>query len=51
MAGLGRFLTITVRWVVLLGTSTLIVDVPFFLFILASQKTIERLRGVRVEYK
>lgn len=51
VSGLGRFLTIAARWVVLLGTSTLIVDLPFFLLIFAIQKAIERLRGIRVEFK
>ena len=42
--GVGRFLTVAVRWVVLLGASTLLVDLPFFVGIFVLQKAIE-LRG------
>jgi hypothetical protein len=48
--GVGRFLTIAVRWVVLLGASTLLIDVPFFAGIFLLQKALERLKGVRLEY-
>ena len=49
--GVGRFLTIAVRWLVLLVASTLLVDVPFFAVIFVLQKIIERLKGVRLEYR
>jgi len=49
--GFGRFLTMTVRWIVLLGGSTLLVDAPFFLFIFLVQKILERIKGVRLEYE
>jgi hypothetical protein len=47
----GRFLTVAVRWMVLLGASTLLIDLPFFALIFLVQKTIEVLKGVRLEYQ
>jgi len=44
----GRFLTIAVRWVVLLGASTLLVDLPVFAGIFLMQKLLETLKGVRL---
>ena len=49
--GVGQVLTLALRWVVLLGASTLLVDLPFFAGIFALQKVIERLKGVRLEYQ
>lgn len=49
--GLGQFLTVAVRWVILLGASTLLVDLPFFLVILLLQKLLEHAKGVRLEYR
>jgi hypothetical protein len=51
LAGVGQFLTVAVRWIVLLGASTLLVDVPLFLTILLVQKIIERIKGVRLEFR
>jgi len=47
----GRFLTVVVRWVILLGASTVLVDLPIFLLIYLAIKIVERFRGVRLEYK
>ncbi|MGC9468732.1 MAG: hypothetical protein ACP5HS_09080 [Anaerolineae bacterium] len=49
--GVGRFLTIAVRWVVLLGASTLLVDLPLFLLIFLAQKMLEAIRGARLEWE
>ncbi|MGC9356906.1 MAG: hypothetical protein ACP5GX_03525 [Anaerolineae bacterium] len=49
--GLSRFLRSSIRWVVLLGGSTLLIDVPFFAFLFLMEKGIERLRGRRVVYR
>ncbi|MGC9348069.1 MAG: hypothetical protein ACP5JG_08035 [Anaerolineae bacterium] len=49
--GLGRFLTLAARWMILLGASTLLVDVPVFLVIFLIQKMLEYLKGVRLEYE
>ncbi len=51
MNGLGQFLTVAVRLIVLLGSSTLLVDLPFFAFIFGAQKLLEHLKGVRLEYR
>lgn len=48
--GLGQFLTVGVRWIILLGSSTLLIDIPFFLAIFLAQKLLERAKGVRLEY-
>ena len=50
LTGIGQAMTVAVRWIVLLGGSTLLVDLPFFLFILLTQMALERLKGVRLEY-
>ncbi len=49
--GLNRVLTGAVRWIVLLGGSTLLIDIPFFLFIFLAEKGLERLRGRRIVYQ
>jgi CHASE2 domain-containing sensor protein len=49
--GLNRALTGAVRWIVLLGGSTLLIDIPFFLLILLAEKGLERLRGRRIVYQ
>jgi hypothetical protein len=49
--GVGRFLAVAVRWVVLLGASTLLINVPFFAGIFLLQTILERLKGVRLEYQ
>jgi hypothetical protein len=49
--GISYFLTWTVRWVVLLGGSTLLVDVPFFLFLLVVEKILEHLSGRKIVYQ
>lgn len=49
--GLGQFLTVAVRWVVLLGGCTLLIDLPFFALIFVVQKVLERIKGVRLEYR
>lgn len=48
--GLTRLLTLGVRWVVLLGVSTLLVDGPFFLALLLVEQLLERLTGKRIVY-
>lgn len=49
--GLGQFLTVAVRWLVLLGGCTLLIDLPFFALIFIAQKALERIKGVRLEYR
>ena len=49
--GLGQFLTVAVRWLVLLGGCTLLIDLPFFALIFVAQKVLERIKGVRLEYR
>jgi len=51
LEGAGRFLTMAVRWVILLGASTLLIDAPIFPGIFLLQKVLERVRGVRLEYR
>ncbi len=50
LAGINRLLTLGVRWIILLGASTLLVDAPFFLAIFLFEKILERLTGKRVVY-
>lgn len=50
LQGLSAALATAVRWLVLLGGSTLLIDLPFFLFLFLLEKTLERLRGMRLEY-
>ncbi len=47
----GQLLTMPVRWLVLLGGSTLLVDIPFFVFIFFALRFLEFVRGVRLEYR
>ena len=49
--GLDSVLDLAARWFVLLGTSTLLIDFPFFGLIFLSQKALERIKGVRLEYE
>lgn len=49
--GFGHFLTMIVRWLVLLGGSTLLIDVPFFALIFVTLKLLERVKGVRLQYQ
>ncbi len=49
--GFGHLLTMAARWMVLLGGSTLLIDIPFFLIIYLAQKLLEHLRGVQLEYQ
>lgn len=46
----GQLLTMPVRWIVLLGGSTLLVDIPFFALIFITLRFLEFVRGVRLEY-
>ena len=48
--GVGSFLTTALRWLVLLGASTLLVDLPIFAAIFLLQKVVEHFKGIRVEY-
>jgi len=47
----GQLLTMPVRWLVLLGGSTLLVDIPFFVCIFFALRFLEFVRGVRLEYR
>ena len=49
--GLNRLLTGAVHWIVLLGGSTLLIDLPFFLLIFLAEKGLGRLRGRRIVYQ
>ncbi len=49
--GLSRALTHAVRWLVLLGASTLLIDIPFFGGLFLLEKILERLRGIRLTYQ
>jgi hypothetical protein len=49
--GVGQFLTVAVRWLVLLGASVLLVDLPIFAAIFMLQKLLERVRDMRIEYR
>lgn len=51
LTGAGHVLNLSLRWIVLLGASTLLVDLPFFALIWIVQKLVERLRGVRLEFR
>ncbi len=48
--GLGALLSYGLRWLILLGGSTLLADIPFFLLIWMLEKLLARLRGVRLVY-
>jgi len=49
--GVSQFLTIAVRWLVLLGASVLLADLPIFAAMYLLQKLLERVRDVRIEYR
>ncbi|MBN1878247.1 MAG: hypothetical protein JXA33_28770 [Anaerolineae bacterium] len=49
--GFSYFLTITARWIILLGGSTLLIDMPFFITIFLAKIVIEYVKGVRLEYQ
>lgn len=49
--GFGHLLTMAVRWIVLLGGSTMLVNVPFFALIFLTQKLLEHLKGIQLEYR
>ncbi len=51
LEGLSRFLTWAVRWVILLGGSTLLVDLPFFGVVFLLEKLLERLTQQRIVYR
>jgi len=51
MNGVGQFLTVAVRWLVLLGASVLLVDLPIFAILFLLQMLLERVRDVRIEYR
>ncbi len=44
-------LTAAARWIILLGISTILVDLPFFSVIFLTEKALERLRGEKIVYK
>ncbi|MBN2004779.1 MAG: hypothetical protein JXA21_15585 [Anaerolineae bacterium] len=46
----GQLLAMPLRWIVLLGGSTLLVDLPFFAIIFVALRFLEFVRGVRLEY-
>jgi hypothetical protein len=50
LGGLAALLTNSLRWIVLLGASTLLVDLPFFALIFLLEKGLAWLRGVRIDY-
>ncbi len=49
--GLGALLSRGVRWLILLGGSTLLADLPFFALIWLLEHIVARLRGVRLVYR
>ena len=51
LIGASQFLTIAVRWLVLLGASVLLADLPIFATMYLLQKLLERVRDVRIEYR
>ena len=48
LKGVGQVLALAQQWLVLLGASTLLVDVPFFGLIFLSQRVLERIKGIRL---
>ncbi len=50
LEGINRLLTLGVRWIILLGASTLLVNAPFFLALFLVEKLLERLTGKRIVY-
>ncbi len=49
--GLGPVLTLAARWFILLGASTLLIDLPFFGLIAVGQTVLERFTGMRLEFE
>lgn len=49
--GLGSLLSVALNWIILLGISTLIIDIPVFILLLLLEKLLERLKHVRLEYR
>ncbi len=45
-----QFLTLALRWIVLLGGTTLLIDVPFFALIFLLERLIAHLKGVEIIY-
>ncbi len=45
-----HFLTLALRWIILLGGTTLLVDIPFFALILVLENVVSRVKGVRIVY-
>ena len=48
LKGVGQVLVLAQQWLVLLGASTLLVDVPFFAVIFLLQRMLERIKGIRL---
>jgi hypothetical protein len=51
LQGLSQFLTHAARWIILLGGSTLLIDLPFFLFIFLVERGLIRLTGREIVYE
>jgi hypothetical protein len=51
LSNLSEPLTVALHWLAMMGTLTLIADMPFALAIALAEKLLERLRGYRVEYQ
>jgi len=51
LEGLSRFLTWAVRWVILLGGSTLLVNLPFFTVAFLFEKLLEHFKGQQIVYR
>lgn len=51
MEGAGRFLTVALRWFVLLSASIFLVDLPIFAGLFLIEKGLERIRNVRLDYR
>mgnify|MGYP001065205454 CR=1 FL=1 len=51
LSNLSEPLTVALHWLAMMGTLTLIADLPFALAIALAEKLLERLRGYRVEYQ
>ncbi len=48
---LSQLLTGAVHWVILLGVSTLLIDLPFFLLIIVAEKILEWLKRQKIVYR
>ncbi len=51
MDGVAQFLTIALRWFVMLGASVFLVNLPLFAALFLLEKVLERIKGVYLEYK